>query len=692
MDSLNDEELLRSTGEPDVGVLQSLYLETQNDLGEWADQRQRDYEVRRNIWNGKANDFRKHTKDAETGQVFPFDGAADHEILDIDDHIRTHKALCMNAFRRAQITAMPTEMNDVAQASVVSNYMRWLVQVKMKEFEGELSLGTDNWLEKGLMVHYVYWDQEDRQQLEKFTLEQAAQIFGEQFEQFMTGEMDGQMIQLLQQSSNVSENKARAMIDELRTEGETTIPVTRQIKNQPCIRCLAPDEDFFLPPWTIDPQKAPYAFHVIHMTPEEIYARGKKEEWDEDFIEQAAELSGQGGAYQGDTILNREHTNNADGYIDDRTVRIVYCYQRLLDEDDVPGVYCTIFAYGVPDVYGKHYLLDYAHGDYPFIVTPLERTTKRLYASRSYPEIAASAQQVIKSETDASIDNLSMSTLPPLLHPPGQRPTRWGPGVQVSVFRPDQYQYAPTPPQSGASYSMREEVRMMTNKYFGRNDNEGDPVEIQNKQQDLVENFIGHVRKIMDQCYTLCQQFGPEEEFFRVVGINDFQTYKKGRPGTRYDFWIDFDVTTQDPNQMVERVKSLGELGAMLGKTGSMDMDRLLQIGVAGIMPGAAHHIILPSEQGAQKAMEEERQAIAELMAGVPPDVRENDAHQIKLQFFQQWLQQPDIQQKIAQDEALAQRVENYGQQRQFQIQQDQNAVTGRLGGQSSGFGQTAQV
>lgn len=121
-------------------------------------------------------------------------------------------------------------------------------------------------------------------------------------------------------------------------------------------------------------------------------------------------------------------------------------------------------------------------------------------------------------------------------------------------------------------------------------------------------------------------------------------------------------------------------------------MDRLLQIGVAGIMPGAAHHIILPSEQGAQKAMEEERQAIAELMAGVPPDVRENDAHQIKLQFFQQWLQQPDIQQKIAQDEALAQRVENYGQQRQFQIQQDQNAVTGRLGGQSSGFGQTAQV
>jgi len=691
MDSLNDEALLRSTGEPDVAVLNSLYQETQSDLSEWLDQRDSDYDVRRNIWAGKSSDFRKHKKDSETGQVFPFDGAADHEILDIDDHVRTHKSLCMNAFRRAQITAMPTEMNDVQQAGVVSNYMRWLVQVKMKEFERELSLGLDHWLEKGLMVHYVYWDQEDRQQLEKFTIQDAQYLFGEQFEAFMTGELDGEFAGFLQTKSGVSEKKARSMIDELRTEGETTIPVTREVKNQPAIRCLAPDEDFFLPPWTIDPQKAPYAFHVIHMTPEEIYSRGKKEEWDEEFIEKAAELSQSGGVHQGDMLANQGRRYSED-YIDDRTVRIVYCYQRLLDEDDVPGIYCTVFAYGVEETYGKHFLLDYAHNEYPFVVTPLERTSKRLYSSRSYPEIAASAQQVIKAETDASIDNLSMSTLPPLMHPPGQRPTRWGPGVQISVFRPDQYQYATIPPQSSNSYSMREEVRMMTNKYFGRNDNEGDPVEIQNKQQDLVETALGHVRAVMDQIYTLCQQYGPEEEFFRVVGINDFQTYKKGRPGTRYDFWIDFDASTQDPNQMVERVKAVGELGAMLGKSGSLDSDRLLQIGVAGIMPGAAHHIILPAEQGAEKAMEEERQAIAEIMAGAPPNVRENDAHQIKLQVFEQWLQQPDIQQKIQQDEALRGRVENHYKQRTFQIQQDQNAVTGRLGGQSTGFGQSAQM
>ena len=145
----------------------------------------------------------------------------------------------------------------------------------------------------------------------------------------------------------------------------------------------------------------------------------------------------------------------------DETVRVVFCYQRLLDEDNVPGIYCTIFVPGVDDLYGKRYLLDYAHGDYPFVVTPLERTTKRIYSSRSYPELAASSQKIIKAETDASIDNLSLSTMPPLLHPPGQRPTKWGPGVQISVFRPDQYRYAPTPANNPGGFQLREEVRMM---------------------------------------------------------------------------------------------------------------------------------------------------------------------------------------------------------------------------------------
>jgi hypothetical protein len=61
------------------------------------------------------------------------------------------------------------------------------------------------------------------------------------------------------------------------------------------------------------------------------------------------------------------------------------------------------------------------------------------------------------------------------------------------------------------------------------------------------------------------------------------------------------------------------------------------------------------------------------------------------MQVFQQWLSQPDIQQKAQQDQALQERIQNYMQQRQMQITQKQNAVIGRLGANPTQFGETAR-
>ena len=74
----------------------------------------------------------------------------------------------------------------------------------------------------------------------------------------------------------------------------------------------------------------------------------------------------------------------------------------------------------------------------------------------------------------------------------------------------------------------------------------------------------------------------------------------------------------------------------------------------------------------------------------MPPNVRENDAHEMKLQMFQQWLQQPDIQQKVQQDPALQERIEVYMKQRNFAIQQRQNAIIGRQGTLPTPYGETA--
>ena len=239
-------------------------------------------------------------------------------------------------------------------------------------------------------------------------------------------------------------------------------------------------------------------------------------------------------------------------------------------------------------------------------------------------------------------------------------------------------------------YSLQQYVKEQFDRLIGRNAPGVDPVEAQMKQQRNIDKVFQHLKHVIDQVWTLYQQYGPDEEYFRVTGMRDMQKFSKGRAGERFVFYLQFDVATQDPQQMLERVKMVGELGGMLDKNGTLDTERLLQLAIGQVLPGASEKVLLPKETASQKAMEEERQLIAELVAGVPPNVREQDAHEMKLQVFMQWLQQPDIQQKVQQDPALQERVNQYTQQRNFAIQQKQNAQIGRLGTAPTQFGQTA--
>ena len=681
-----DPELLYASKEPDVAYLSQTFKTTQSDLGEWLDRRQRDYDVRNCQWAGKSDDFKKHSSLNSTGEVFPWDGASDQEVRLADELIGCRVSMVMNAVRRAHKVATPTESNDVERASVISNFLRWLINSKMTEFYPQIELGLNHLFEKGMMVHYCWYEQQDLKQQQTIRLEELAQQLPTIAEAIQDGSMDDEFVELLKQQFGVSKRKGRGMLRELRKDGETTMPVTREVVSRPKIKALAPDEDIFWPNYTIDPQEAPYVFHVVRMTPEQIRAKIRTEDWDEEFVEQVIELANN--AQSDDNLYNIQEK---DQFVrtDDQYVKILYCYQRLLDEDDTPGLYCTVMHEDLSEVYAKHQLLDYAHGQYPFTVTTLEKTSKRLYSSRSYPELIESLQQVLKVETDSLIDRQSLSTLPPLEHPLGRAPSKWGPGTRVPYRTPGEYRFADTPRFDAGNVEVRRYVKEQADRYFGRNAPGVDPTEAQMKQQEVVDKVFHHLKHVIDQVFSLYQQYGPDQEYFRVTGIQDVQTYSKGGPSERFDFYFQFDVATQDPAQMLERVKAIAELGGMLDRNGTLDTERLLQIAVGQILPGAAENVMIPKETASQKAVEEERQTIAEIYAGVPPNVRPNDAHEMKLQIFQQWLAQPDVAQKVQADPALQERIQTYVQQRQFAVQQRQNAEIGRLGTMPTQFGQT---
>ena len=691
MQSAADPELLYVSKEPDIAYLAEAYKRTQSDLGEWLDRRQRDYDTRHCHWSGQSDDFKKHASLNSTGEVFPWEGASDQQVRLCDELISCRIAMSMNAIRRAHIVATPTESNDVERANVVSNFLRWLINSKMDEFYPEVELGLNHFFEKGMMVHYCWYENKELKQQQTISLQEIAQALPQIASAIQDGSMDEELSEALKGQFNISKSKARGMLKEMRKDGETTIPVTRQVVSRPKIKALAPDEDVFWPSYAIDPQEAPYMFHVVSMTPEQLRSKISTEKWSEEFVDAAIELAGQGEDVD-ENIYQLRDDDNFTRSDDDSLVRIVYCYQRLLDEDNVPGIYCTIYSSHISDLYAKHQLLDYAHGKYPFVVTTLEKTSKKLYSSRSYPELIEGLQQVLKVETDAGVDSQSLATLPPLEHPLGRAPSRYGPGVRLPYRVPGEVRFASTPRGSVSNVELRRYIQEQADRYFGRNAPGVNPVEAQMKQQEVIDKVFHHLKHVLDQVYSLYQQYGPDQEFFRVTGMQDMQKYSKGNPNDRFDFYMQFDAATQDPEQMLERVNAIASLGAQLDKNGTLDTERLLQIAVGQIMPGAAESILLPKETAQAKAMEEERQTIAEIYAGVPPNVKPNDAHEMKLQVFQQWLQQPDVAQKVQEDPALQERIQNYMQQRNMQIQQKQNAQIGRLGAAPTQFGQTGSA
>ena len=142
-------------------------------------------------------------------------------------------------------------------------FLRWLMNTKMEEFYDQLELGLNHFFEKGLMVHYVYWDSQELKQQQTIRLDEIAQALPAIAEAIQDGSMDEELSSALKDQFKVSKTKAKAMLRELRNDSTTTIPVTRRVVNRPRIKALAPDEDVLWPNYTIDPQEAPYVFHVL---------------------------------------------------------------------------------------------------------------------------------------------------------------------------------------------------------------------------------------------------------------------------------------------------------------------------------------------------------------------------------------------------------------------------------------------
>jgi len=673
------EALTYLSDEPDIRTLNYAYDQTVTELEGYFDLCRDSYDDRRNWWPGKSRDHRKHGADA-----FPWEGASDIECHIIDERITRLVSLFMASLRRANVRAFPVESNDIARSKLVSGFLKWMVSSGyIPRFYREMELGANYLLERGILISYVGWHQEDRSYKQEIDIEQIAQLSPDIYRAVQSGDRDEELIILMQNTfDGVSEKRAKKALKELRKNGVTNLPIIRRQINAPEVKTLAPDGDFFFPPYVTDPQRAPYCFWRTYYTPQELQNKVSTDNWDEGFVDHIISK------FRGVNIdsIEREQegrrsislTDNA--YEAEELIEIVYGYQRLIDpEDGSEGIYCTVFHKnfnGDDDIqgYAKFELLN-GYEDYPVVVTRLSEDSKRLYDSQTIPSLLRGIQNQVKVERDSRIDRNSLATLPPILHPVGQAPSDWGPGRMIPYRRKGDLDFAPTPQYNNGSLEMEQTLTGLADRLVGLDENSRISAV---RQQFLVDKFLSHTAEVLRMAFRCFQRFGPDEIFFRVTGIPDPQVFNKGNPDENFDILINFDVQNTDPETVKNKLQQFSQL-IPLNVNNRMNMDGFLDIAAQEIDPIMADAILQPVETAQQQVIKDVTDDLSKIFAGIEMPARPAGA-QIAMQIIQQYSQQPDIAERAQNDELFAARLQKYAGQYIFQMQQVQNAEIGRIG------------
>jgi len=676
---------------PDFGWLKKAWEDCVRDNQPFVSQCQVNYNTRYALWSGQSEDGKKHAREGAKVDPTPWDGASDLRVFLTDEAINSKVAMQCMAFRKANLVAVPVEGNDLKRAKTVSNFMRWLIQTQIPEIDREVELLANILNEKGIAATGQFWERCQEKTLASVSIAELQ----EQFPSIdipallESGIADDDLAALFEEQFGCSARKAKKMLRELRETGKTTVPTLGREYSRPIIRAFSLDENLFIPSYATDLETAPAIYRVEYFTAEQLRGFVLTDGWDEQWVEKAIET--QRGKWLSATPPEYLYPVSRSFIWQEQRfhelIGVVYAYQRLSDEDGVPGIYLTVFNPNLsPDDttkgYAKFGLLGYAHGQYPFVLHRREYLSRKLHDSRGIPEPGKPWQDQIKAHRDSRIDAASLAIIPPIMYPIGRPPARWGAGARIPERRPGEYHFADRPAPDLSTEESEKILSDTFNRYFGFVSAETDPTFAGLKNQQDVDKFLSGWCKAYRQVFSLYKQFGDEKVAFRVIGLQQVAPgiFEKGDPRESMDFYLQFDVQSMDFEMMGQKLEAIAKAIATGDKYGQVDYAQWLQVMLEAIDPNIAERIIRPENVGTAQAVKEEKDALSKIFAGFDEDITLGAPPQIGMQVIQQWAQTPDIMQRLQQDEPFKKRVEKRYKQYEFQTTQQENAKIGRYG------------
>jgi len=638
-------------------------------------------------WAGQTVDGKKHAKNQGEAGSFPWEGASDTRIHIADEVINSLVDLDVTSYWRSTCKVSPNKFTETADAAASHALMDWMLRQNLHaEMVREVELASQYRWHYGWSGAHITWQQEMGQVEHEVSMQdviamaqqaQPGSIFAELPDLIMNPEAEDQVAEIFVGAFNhIKKKRAVKAIRELRKEGKCSFPIPKMVKNQACISALTPYEELSFPPETTDIQSARVVFRRCFMSEAEVRQKVETDEWDAEWADVAIKKAGS-------TTSVDSFNISATGLAGDESklIEVVYAYQKSFDEDDVPGVWYTVFSPHVPDKWGKFELLDYDHGKYPFVIWRSEIIHRKIVESRGVPEIVYTWQNEAKAQRDSVFDYTSISTIPPLQVPKTRAGTlKIGPAVQVPVLRAGEISWMNPPAREpNVAFLLLDVIQAQVDKYFGRATEKVPPAISQMRQQRNVNAFLHGWTEAFKQVLSLSVQYLGVEEVARITGINTEITQEE----QELDIAIRFDVRELQSDLVTEKLNAITQIIGPADRAGVLDWAKIVPGLVRLIDPTLAQEFVLDKASATQKMFDETNNDILLMFSGNPPKLRENDpAAQTRLMFAQQIMQSnPKYMEAVNKgDEIFKKHLEDYFKNLSFSVQQQQNAVTGRLG------------
>jgi hypothetical protein len=662
-------------------------------------------QVRYCLWDGQHPDGRKHDL-ADGPAAFPFDKASDARVRTADFIIRLTVATLKLAARRGNVRIAPTE----ATASPLASHIQtWCSHILNNLIGHEWRFELERWLNwthgdsPAVSLLHVTWERETRVRLVEFGIEDFLEYLVtsgvpideaaiDNIESLVTdpAREDELLSALLQRFPTLKPATVRGSIKTLREQGRASFPEPYTHRNQPRIEAQRIWQDVFVPSATRHPDRCRVIYKRAWYTQAEVLAMQESGEWTPDFCTQLLTKAGKSVVPENlglDNWTTNTDTYNRPAPETKNLYEVICAYTRSATDDGVNGIFVLPFSYYIDTPAADLRLLDYPHGDFPFVWYVREVTTENLLDSRGISELVTTDQSFLKILRDLSSDHAQLASLPPFFSDSliTERDLKWKPLGLIRKRRQEKIEPAVLPPLPQNTLEMQDRILQSVANYFGMPIVEINAIVQQVLTQDLIEDYLDVLKQVIRQILQLSIEYATPAEIQRVTKAKpeefDIELLRESIL-TLPDIQISFAAESFN----LEYVQTVGQIIRDILLTIDTDqtiiraeaVDYLARL----LSPTLANQMLRSVEAANQMEEKDEEANFAKIMSGVEPPMAE-DGQDFRTRYatLQRILQSnPALLSRIPDDarailDARLEHLEN-------QIQQTENAQIGRQLGQ----------